>query len=452
MNTILDTDSYKFSHHLQNPPGTTRKWSYIESRGGDYSETVFCGLQMWMINRSPITKLHVDEAEDLVRMHIGPGIFNRKDWEIIVDDYKGMLPVEIEALPEGTVTSTGTVQLQMWNTDSRFPWLPAYLETAILRAIWYPSTVATISREAKKMISEAIKKTSDHPEQLPFKLHDFGARGVSSKESAGIGGVAHLMNFWGTDTVEGLVYAKKYYGSSMAGFSIPAAEHSTVTCWGPAKEKDFVAHMVQTFSSPGRMVAVVGDSYSIYNFTNNILGSEFKAQIAHTGGTLIERPDSGDPVQVPVDVIKLLMKNHGYQTNSKGFYVLPPYIRVIQGDGMELDTIRRLLALMEKEQLAVDNIAFGMGGALLQKVNRDTLRYAMKTCAAEIDNQIIDVCKKPVTDSLKNSKAGIQAVHQGKSLRRSELMGRRNELRTVFKNGVMTEYDNLETIRKRLTV
>lgn len=433
MSILTDVDSYKYSHWLQNPWGTTRKWSYIEARGGAFPETVFFGLQMWLMNLKPITMDDIAEAAALVQAHMGQGIFGRADWESIVSDYKGILPVSIQAAPEGSVLPIGMPQVQVVNTDDRFPWLPAFLETAMLRGVWYPSTVATISRAAKQTIAKCFAETSDHPELIDFKLHDFGSRGVSSRESAGIGGVAHLVNFKGTDTIEALLYARKYYGADMAGFSIPAAEHSTVTSWGREKEADFVRHMVEAFASPGRLVSVVGDSYSIYNFTQNILGSEFKAQIAKTGGCLVERPDSGDPVQVPLDVIKLLMKSHGYTVNSKGCAVLPDYIRVIQGDGMCLETISAICKRLTEEKIAIDNIAFGMGGGLLQKLDRDTLKYAMKTCAIEIEGKILPVQKKPVTDPTKASKAGIQVIPNAV---------------TVYENGVVG-HQLLEEIRQR---
>ncbi len=181
-------------------------------------------------------------------------------------------------------------------------------------------------------------------------------------------------------------------------------------------------------------VAVVGDSYSIYNFTQNILGDAFKAQIAKTGGTLIERPDSGDPVQVPIDVIKLLMKSHGHTVNSKGCAVLPDYIRVIQGDGMTLDSIAAICQKLTDEKIAIDNIAFGMGGGLLQKLDRDTLGYAMKTCAIEIDGVIHPVSKKPITDETKTSKAGIQTIPGG---------------RIVYENGELLNFQDMAQIRER---
>ena len=115
------------------------------------------------------------------------------------------------------------------NTDPNVYWLTNYLETLLVQ-VWYMSTVATQSREMKKIILSALKKTGD-PRLVDFKLHDFGFRGVSSVESAATGGMAHLINFRGTDTVPGAIYARHYYGEHMAGFSIPAAEHSTITSW-----------------------------------------------------------------------------------------------------------------------------------------------------------------------------------------------------------------------------
>ena len=115
------------------------------------------------------------------------------------------------------------------NTDPAVPWLTNYMET-LLCQLWYPTTVATISREIKKDIARFLEETGDIA-GLPFKLHDFGFRGVSSVESAGIGGAAHLVNFMGTDTMQALEVAYNHYDEPMAGFSIPSAEHSTIPSW-----------------------------------------------------------------------------------------------------------------------------------------------------------------------------------------------------------------------------
>jgi nicotinamide phosphoribosyltransferase len=165
----------------------------------------------------------------------------------IVTDHGGHLPLEIRALPEGMVVPAGVPLVQVENTDPRMPWLTTFVETALLRAVWYPSTVATMSWQCRQVILAGLERTSDDPQgQLPFKLHDFGARGVSSAESAGLGGMAHLVNFQGTDTMEALLAARRYYDADIAGFSIPAAEHSTITSWGRARRRS-LSHDARRF-------------------------------------------------------------------------------------------------------------------------------------------------------------------------------------------------------------
>ena len=159
---------------------------------------------------------------------------------------------------------------------------------------------------------------------LPFRLHDFGARGTTSFEQAGIGGLAHLVNFMGTDTVSGLVFARRHYHEKMAGYSIPAAEHSTMTSWGEEHEVDAYRNMIRQFGGPGKLVAVVSDSYDLYRAVREIWGKTLKSEVLAMGGTLIVRPDSGDPTVVPIDAIDMLGESYGYTVNSKGYRVLNP--------------------------------------------------------------------------------------------------------------------------------
>ncbi|HMB48142.1 MAG TPA: nicotinamide phosphoribosyltransferase domain-containing protein, partial [Afifellaceae bacterium] len=209
VNPILNTDSYKLSHYLQYPPDTKGVSIYAESRaGGEYDHVLFFGLQMFLKEylSKPVTKAHIEEAEEMVTAHGLP--FNRAGWQHIVERHGGYLPMEIEALPEGLVVPAGTPLLQARNTDPASFWLSTYIETALLRAVWYSSTVATVSHGVRQTISAALEKSCETPaEVLPFRLHDFGARGTTSFEQAGIGGAAHLVNFMGTDTISGLVYA-----------------------------------------------------------------------------------------------------------------------------------------------------------------------------------------------------------------------------------------------------
>ncbi|WP_223789116.1 nicotinate phosphoribosyltransferase [Marinicella meishanensis] len=450
-NLILNTDSYKTSHYLQYPPGTQYVSSYIESRGGEFTASLFFGLQMFIKQylTHAITREDIDEAAALYELHGVP--FNQAGWEHILQAHQGLLPIKIEAIKEGTVLPTRNVMVQIINTDPACAWLTCFVETALLRAIWYPTTVATVSHACKQVIAKYMRETAGHTEGLAFKLHDFGARGVSSLESAAIGGLAHLVNFQGTDTVSALVQGRQFYGEAMAGFSIPASEHSTMTSWGQSRETEAYQNMLEQYGGPGKTVAVVSDSYDIWHAIDHIWGRELRQQVINHGGTLVVRPDSGDPVSMVSDVIERLMKQFGHRYNAVGFKVLPDFLRVIQGDGVSLTTIEQILVEMKRRQLSVENIAFGMGAELLQKVNRDTLKFAMKASAVGINGEWIDVYKDPITDPGKKSKAGrlalIQQNGQYQTIRASELSGRQNLLKPVFLNGRLLKECTLKEVR-----
>ncbi|MCG7532322.1 nicotinate phosphoribosyltransferase [Psychrobium sp. MM17-31] len=450
---ILNTDSYKASHYLQYPPGTSHISSYIEARGGQFKQAVFFGLQMFIKEylSKPITHDDVDEAKDIITAHGLP--FNEAGWRHIVDAHQGFLPIEIQAIPEGTVIPVLNAMVQVTNTDPQCAWLTSYVETALLRAVWYPTTVATVSWHCRKVITKYMTETCDSLDGIDFKLHDFGARGATTEEAAAIGGAAHLVNFMGTDTVSAIVAARQYYNAEMAGFSIPASEHSTITAWGRENEAKAYANMLDQFSGEGKLVAVVSDSYDLWNAIDNIWGDELKQRVESTGGTLVVRPDSGDPVAIVTETIERLMARFGHSVNSKGYRVLPDCIRVIQGDGISLNTIEAILEAMKQAGLSADNIAFGMGGELLQKVNRDTLKFAMKASAVTIDGTMHDVYKDPITDSGKRSKKGILAVAQDdegnfQTIRQQDLGDRQNLLQTVFKNGELVKDTSFEQVRE----
>ena len=407
-NILLNTDSYKVSMWKQYPAGTTGVYSYIESRGGRYDRTVFFGLQAFIKEYllEPISQSDIDIAEEILTAHGEP--FNRAGWQYILDKHRGYLPVVIRAVPEGTVVPVSNVLATIENTDPECFALTTWLETALLRAIWYPTTVATNSYESKKLILAALEKTGD-PTTIDFKLHDFGARGVSSQESAAIGGAAHLVNFMGTDTVSALLYAREYYNAGIAGFSIPAMEHSTVTSWGKENEVDSYRNMVKQNAKQGGIFAAVSDSYDIYAACEK-WGTELKQDVLDSGATLVVRPDSGNPSDVVVKCLYILEKHFGSTVNSKGFRVLNPAVRIIQGDGINHASIHSILFCMELAGFSADNVAFGQGGALLQIVDRDTMQWAMKCSAIGVRvGEFLewrDVYKDPVTDTGKRSKRG----------------------------------------------
>lgn len=468
INPILRTDSYKFSHYKQYPPGTQSVSGYIESRGvsskwlaalTNAPNIPFFGLKPFLESlKTPITKEDIDEAESFVVPHGLP--FNREGWEKLVKNHRGDLPIAITALKEGTIVKPGVPMVQVHSTDPEFHWLTTYVEMALVRAIWYPTTVATISRRGKEIIYGYLQETADDPDaEIGFKLHDFGGRGVSSGESAMLGGMAHLVNFMGTDTVEALVGCRRYYGEHMAGFSIPASEHSTITSWGEDHEMMAHSNMIDTFMSKPGMVASVSDSYNIYRACEYIWGGGLKDKVqryGERGGCIVVRPDSGDPVNVTLGVITRLADAFGCTTNKKGYKVLPPYIRIIQGDGVDLTSIPRVLDNFKEHGFSASNIAFGMGGGLLQHCDRDTLKFAMKANEVTVNGEKRDVYKAPIHDTSKSSKRGRQAVvfdnndRQYHAIREDELgHSLRNELELVYKNGQFFRDENFADIRAR---
>jgi nicotinamide phosphoribosyltransferase len=404
-NLILNTDSYKASHWLQYPPGSEGGFFYLESRGGRYERTVFFGLQAILkaYLAKPVSHADVDEAAGFFAAHGEP--FNAAGWRDLVDRLGGRLPLRIRAVKEGTVVPTHNALLTIENTDPAFFWLPSYLETLLMR-VWYPTTVATLSWHVKQTLADALSRTCEAPAaELPFKLHDFGARGVSSCESAALGGMAHLVNFMGGDTVVAGLAARRWYHEPMATVSIPAAEHSTITSWGRDHEADAYANMIKAFSKPGGLYSVVSDSYDLFHAVKNIWGGELKQKVIDAGGTLVVRPDSGEPVEVVAKTLGLLEETFGVTVNAKGYKVLKN-VRVIQGDGVNPDSIRAILERIVGLGYSAENLAFGMGGGLLQQVDRDTQKFALKCSAAKVNGRWIDVSKNPVTDPGKRSKAG----------------------------------------------
>ena len=456
MNMILNTDSYKYSHFAQYPPDTDAISAYIESRpGGRHDHVLFFGLQMFLkeyLTRQ-ITMADVDEADELVTAHGLP--FNRPGWETLVSRHDGRFPLLIEALPEGMVVPVGTPLVQVRNTDPDFFWLPTFIETALLRAVWYPSTVATVSYHVRRIITAALERScDDYTDVLPFRLHDFGARGATAHEQAGLGGVAHLVNFMGTDTVAGIVYARRYYHEPMAGFSIPAAEHSTMTSWGEERETEAYDNMIEAFGGEDKLVAVVSDSYDLYRAVSEIWGKDLRDKVKSMGGTLVVRSDSGDPTVVPVDTVDMLGGIFGHSVNAKGFKVLDPSVRVIQGDGVTPETIRIILDRLMERGWSAENIAFGMGAGLLQKVNRDTLRFAMKANARlDADGTWSGVHKDPKTDPGKASKRYRQAVVMENgapvAMPLKDIGDRQNLLKPVWENGELLADWTLSEIRAR---
>lgn len=450
-NLLLLTDSYKVSHYRQYPPGTEGVYSYFESRGGRFDEIVFFGLHYVLaryLAGAVVTREKIEQAGEFCGRHFGdPTLFNRGGWQHVLDAHGGKLPVEIRAVPEGTPVPTRCPMMTVENTDPACFWLTNTIETLLVQ-VWYGSTVATLSREMKRLLLRYLRENGD-PELVDSKLHDFGFRGVSSVESAAIGGAAHLVSFGGSDTLVACRLAEQYYGADMPGVSIPAAEHSTITSWGREGEERAYANMLERF--PAGLVSVVSDSWDVLQACRHLWGDALRERVLERAGTLVVRPDSGDPAPTLLRVLETLGEAFGCERNAKGYRLLPPQVRVIQGDGIDYDEAGRILATLAENGWSADNVAFGMGGGLLQKLDRDTQQFAFKCSHVVVEGRPRDVFKDPVTDPGKRSQRGrLKLVRTPEGLRSA----RREEpgadlLEPVFRDGEILAAPRFDEVRAR---
>lgn len=458
-NMILNCDSYKVTHPKQYPEGMTYMHSYIESRGGLYGYTKFFGLQYYLKKylSKKITKEMVDEAEEIFKLHQIP--FERENWDYIVEKLDGNLPVRIRAVPEGTIIPNHNVLVTIESTDPKVPFVVSWIESLLLK-VWYPITVATYSYKMKQIISYFLEKTSDNvSSELPYKLHDFGYRGASSDESASLGGLSHLTNFLGTDNINAIYLGREYYNSQCAGFSIPAAEHSTITSWGKENEKLAMENILDKFNTGA--VSIVCDSYNYFNAVENIICKDLKDKIEKRDGTVVIRPDSGDAITNILFALEKLEHAFGCTINSKGYKVLNK-TRIIQGDNVSENTVWDILKCVTDNGYSAENIALGCGGALLQgnsssSINRDTHKFAMKCSYVVINGEGIDVFKNPITDRGKISKKGRLDLVKNKNndFETINISGYSKDsyskdtlLNVVFENGKILKEYTLDEIRE----
>jgi nicotinamide phosphoribosyltransferase len=465
-NLVLLADAYKYAHHKLYYPGTTGIYSYLESRGGMFDETVFFGLQYFLkeyLAGEAFTQADLDEAEGFLLQVFGRSdVFDKSKFQYILDKYNGKLPVRIKAVAEGTRVPVGNVLMTIENTDPECYWLTNFLETLLMQ-VWYPCTVATLSNQVKKVVTGYYAETATDGAEagIDFVLNDFGFRGVSSVESAKLGGAAHLLNFNGSDNLAGSAMAINYYDAQKVyGLSIPATEHSICTLLGKEGELEVFKHVLKTF--PTGIIACVSDSYNIFRACEEYWGEDLKEEILKRDGTLVIRPDSGDPVMTLLEIFEILFNKFGYTVNSKGYKVLPPQLRVIQGDGVNYESIKTIYAALKQAGISAENLVLGMGGALLQKVDRDTQRFALKCSSAVINGIEIDVAKSPtemnengdITASFKKSKSGrLKLVKINGDFTTVTEAGNESfadELQTVFENGEIVKQLTFEAVKANL--
>eukprot|EP01088_Endostelium_zonatum_P013292 TRINITY_DN2775_c0_g1_i1.p1 TRINITY_DN2775_c0_g1~~TRINITY_DN2775_c0_g1_i1.p1 ORF type:complete len:530 (-),score=120.59 TRINITY_DN2775_c0_g1_i1:68-1606(-) len=458
------TDSYKAAHFSMYPKAD-KMVAYGEFRRAyDKDESdgrfVFYGIRYCVesyLNKK-WTVEDVENAEKFFATHnSGYTAFPwPKDLFLkFIKENDGYFPIKVEALPEGTVAHCHVPVYQI-TAEKEYSLLITFFET-LLTHLWYPCSVATLSRKIKNSIQQAFDKSVDPANHflIDYKLHDFGFRGVTTLEQAIIGGSAHLLNFLGSDTMAAGYYVQFTLNNSKPiCTSIPATEHSVMTSW--RSESDAIDNMVKIYGHT--VFSCVLDSYD-YSHCLNTIVPPFAKEVQKKGGTFVMRPDSGDPLDSVLMGLEAGEKAFGVTTNSKGYKVLKN-ASVIQGDGIDYRDVNRILSAVLAKGYSAESVTFGMGGGLLQKVNRDTMSFATKLSYIEFSEtgEKRDIMKFPKTDNEKSSfpgvlkvvrnKEGIPMIYPAESTVEGE-----NMLRVVYdKRPVGGEIwkDSFDEIRKRV--
>lgn len=496
---ITYCDFYKTNHKPMYPDEMTLLYSNLtprKSRIPGIDKIVFFGLQHFIL-KYLIGKFNANffnqKKEDVLEQY---------SEEIHVDTQHiaalhdlGYLPLEIKALPEGTLCPIGVPCMTIKNTHPDFGWLTNYLETLISCQLWQPITSATIAYQYKQILTKYALETAGDASFVQWQGHDFSMRGMSSVESAILSGMGHLTSFTGTDTVPAIYALKKSYrATGLVGASVPATEHS-VMCMGKKESEIETFRRLLSLYHTG-ILSVVSDTWDLWKVCTEYLPI-LKDEIMARDGKLVIRPDSGDPVDIICGVratsatpeglqypsgttkpqikgvIELLWDVFGGTVNAQGYKVLDPHIGAIYGDSITMDRAVQICERLKAKGFASTNIVLGIGSYTYQYNTRDTFGFAIKATYGEVKNYDIAGCsesnewmiepreifKDPITDDgTKKSKKGLLQVYKGEDGdlkvkdQCSWLEESQGLLETVFKNGELTKGQTLEEIRERLNI
>ena len=482
VNFILNVDSYKTGHGLMMKEGVIALESNIVARKPTKytSHVVVMGLQIFLQEYMDITITtdDIDEAEFETEQRGDD--FDRGFWEHIVNVYGGKLPLHIRAIPEGTVVPVGVPLVRSFSTDSRVKVIASYVETQLQRAVQFPTTVASNARSIKQFLADTMELHAGH-RFVDYHLHNFGDRSASSYESAILAGISHAVVFNGSDCLAANRYIRAYYNTTNTYLSsVTASEHSATCSNSDADKRDdfnMALKMVRIWEAKVNayiakgsvgvppIVSVVIDTYDAKRFVRDYIGTRLRETIIEIGkrcpgAKLVMRPDSGDPTTMPIEITEILMEKFGFTLNSKGYKVLPGYIGVIQGDGINEESIRQIVANMEEKKICLENLVFGMGGKLVHpEKGRDTYSFAMKGSAQQLeDGTWEDLFKDPITDVGKRSLRGRVTTYKCKQS--GKIMAERIELQDVnpfledmmvdmYINGEIMNLSTFDEVRER---
>lgn len=494
MDAILLTDGYKLDHRRQYPEGTQFVYSNWTPRSCAYypeaeEGVVVFGIQYFIreyliekIQKSffevPKTKA-VSWFKRRIDTFLGPdNQVGTKHIEALWD--LGYLPIEIKALPEGSLCPIRVPALTLINTMPEFFWVTNYLETLISTSLWLPMTSATSARLYKKELLRHAKKTGFENDFLGFMVHDFSMRGMAGVEAAIMSGMAHLTSFVGSETIPAIEALEEYYFANadkeLIAATVPATEHSVMCAGGKEDEFETFRRLI-TEVYPKGFISIVSDTWDFWQVITDYV-PRLKEDILAREGRVIIRPDSGVPEDIicGVDPAKYTKEEYealpehirkgayeclwdvfGGRINSKGYKVLDSNIGMIYGDSITLERQKTIYARLEAKGFAATNLVLGVGSYTYQYKSRDSLGFAMKATWCQVNGEDREIFKDPKTDDgVKKSLKGLIKVNlvDGKYVATDQVTKEEedmdNQLETVFINGELVVRHSLEEIRKRV--
>lgn len=390
MSAILLTDGYKLDHRRQYPEGTEYVYSNWTPRSCQYfpeakDGVVVFGIQYfikeYLLDRMNQEFFNKPKNEAVayfarrVNTFLGPNQVGTAHIEALHD--LGYLPIEIKALPEGTLCPIKVPALTFVNTKPEFFWLTNYFETLISTTLWLPMTSATSARLYKQELLRHARKTGfENQPGLDFLCHDFSMRGMAGIEAAVMSGLGHLTSFTGSETIPALEAAEEYYNadadSELLAGTVPATEHSVMCAGGMDDEFETFKRLI-TEIYPTGIVSIVSDTWDFWQVITEYM-PRLKDTIMARDGRVVIRPDSGDPVKIICGdpeadpgtpefygAYELLGNIFGTTKTEKGFKVLDTHIGLIYGDSITLERQKQIYAQLEEKGYAATNLVLGIG-------------------------------------------------------------------------------------------
>ena len=482
INSMLLIDFYKAVHAEMLPKGITKSVSYFTprmSRVNRWDKVVMFGLQGFIkahlidgFNENFFNRPFNEVIYEYIRIMnhtLGENAYAVKKIE---DLHKlGYLPIEIVALPEGSLVPMHVPMFGITNTHPDFAWLPQSLESLISAESWHPMLAATVGYTYREIVNKYYDLTCDDNVSRSRALGAFDFRGEECTDSAIKAGAGWCLSFLNTATVPTIPYLEKYYNCDCTkepvAFGSPSTEHS-VMCSNYAIDGDeeTLLRRLLTEIYPNTSFSAVLDSYDYWNVIDNIL-PKLKKEILEHNGCMLMRGDSGDCVEVVTQTVFKLWDMFGGTINSKGYKVLDPHVKAIYGDSITVQRCEQIYQILMENGFACSNVALGVGSfsfqcieedGILKPFTRDTFSSCIKATYCEINDIPYPIFKNPKDGGFKKSQKGcciVTKVNQnymysdGYSWQEA-CDDDANHLTTIFKDGVMIKEQNLAEIRNRL--